>query len=214
MSVGHLWKFLQVPYSEGERLNNLEDKTLKGCWWKVSTLSLLLIQHWAISNYFGLSHDSSWKIALSLETALKWTDFFIHFIYFVLFFCRLYFDYFLFFISNKTCWILILAVIFCSGVRSSSIFTRLLQGLTRKKVRVFRIFLHFICDFFWLSIYIAKGAILGLRRFLASESPLKMKKSSFYFTLKSFFISKYLNFCLEFSIIEKNGLIGKIRSIS
>ena len=212
MSVGHLWKFLQVRYSEGERLNNLEDKTLKGCWWKVSTLSLLLIQHWARSNHFGLSHHSSRKIAFSLEIPLKWTDFFIYFIYFILFFCILI--TFCFFISNKTCWILVLAFMFCSGVRLSDILSRFLQGLTKKKVRVFHIFLQFSCDFFWLSIYIVEGATSGLKRVLASEIPLKIKKSFFYFTLKSLFISKCLNFCLDFSVMEKNGLIRKIRLIS
>ena len=40
-----------------------------------------------------------------------------------------------------------------------------------------------------------KGALSGLRRFLANESPLKMMTNAFYFTLKALFvlkISKYL----------------------
>ena len=30
-----------------------------------------------------------------------------------------------------------------------------------------------------------KGALLGLRQFLKTESPLKMMKNAFYFTLKA-----------------------------
>ena len=43
-----------------------------------------------------------------------------------------------------------------------------------------------------------KGALSGLKRFLATESPLKMMKTAFYFTLKSLFVLRYLNFCLDF----------------
>ena len=188
-----------------EKVKQFEGQNPERVLVKVSTLSLLLIQHWARSNHFGLSHHSSWKIALSLETTLKWTDFFIYFILFV--FCISI--TFCFFISNKTCRILVLAFMFCSGVRSSSVLTRFLQGLTKKKVRVFHIFLQFSCDFFWLSIYIVKGAISGLRRVLASETPLKIKKSSFYSTLKSLFISKCLNFCLDFSVMEKTDWLER-----
>ena len=35
---------------------------------------------------------------------------------------------------------------------------------------------------------IFKGAVLGLRQFLATESPLKMMKGAFYFTLKALFV--------------------------
>ena len=83
--------------------------------WKMSTLSLWWLQHWAISNKFGLPYHLFWKKALFLKTTLKWTEF------------LLFFDYFLYFISTKTWCILILASMFCSGVRSSSISTRLLQ---------------------------------------------------------------------------------------
>ena len=41
-----------------------------------------------------------------------------------------------------------------------------------------------------------------------------MMKIAFYFILKVFLFSRYLNFCLNFSVIEKNGLVGKIRLIS
>ena len=39
-----------------------------------------------------------------------------------------------------------------------------------------------------------KGARLGLRQFLATESPLKMMKNVFYFT---FSFSRYSNFSLD-----------------
>ena len=35
-----------------------------------------------------------------------------------------------------------------------------------------------------------KGAVSGLRKFLRTESPLKMMKNAFYFTLKSSFRSQ------------------------
>ena len=35
-----------------------------------------------------------------------------------------------------------------------------------------------------------KGALSGLRQILATESPLKMMKNDFYFTLKAHFILK------------------------
>ena len=35
-----------------------------------------------------------------------------------------------------------------------------------------------------------KGALPGLIKFLAAESPLKMMKNTFYFTLKALFILK------------------------
>ena len=39
-----------------------------------------------------------------------------------------------------------------------------------------------------------KGALSGLRQFLATESPLKMMKNAFYFTLKAFFVLKIFTF--------------------
>ena len=35
-----------------------------------------------------------------------------------------------------------------------------------------------------------KGALSGLRQFLATESPLKMMKNAFYFTSKALFVLK------------------------
>ena len=94
--------------------------------WKIPTLSLWLVQHWVISDNSGLSYHSFWKIALFLETTLKWTDFFL-----------IHFHYFFYFIWNKTCWILILASMFCLGMTPSSIFTSLFQ----KRKLEFAIFL-------------------------------------------------------------------------
>ena len=39
-----------------------------------------------------------------------------------------------------------------------------------------------------------KGALTGLRQFLATESPLKMMKNTFYFTLKALFVLKIFKF--------------------
>ena len=39
-----------------------------------------------------------------------------------------------------------------------------------------------------------KGTLSGLRQLLATESPLKMMKSAFYFTLKSLFVLKIFKF--------------------
>ena len=58
-----------------------------------------------------------------------------------------------------------------------------------------------------------KYALSGLKQFLASESPLKMLKNAFYFTLKPPFVPKYLNFCLDFSSMPKKSLIRKIKLI-
>ena len=66
-------------------------------------------------------------------------------------------------------------------------------------------------DFFHMYL---KGTLSGLRLFLATESPLKIVKNDCYFILNVFFsFSEYLNFCLDFSVMLKNGLIGKVRLI-
>ena len=39
-----------------------------------------------------------------------------------------------------------------------------------------------------------KGALSGLRKFLATESPLKMMKNAFYFTSKTLFVLKIFKF--------------------
>ena len=42
--------------------------------------------------------------------------------------------------------------------------------------------------------YDIKGELSRLRQFLAAESPSKMMKNAFYFTLKAFFILKIFKF--------------------
>ena len=60
-----------------------------------------------------------------------------------------------------------------------------------------------------------KGALSGLRQFLAIESPLKMMKNVFYFTSKVIFIRKIFKFfSWLFGHVMKNGLIRKVRLIS
>ena len=41
---------------------------------------------------------------------------------------------------------------------------------------------------FTLLVIMFKGALQGLRQFLITESPLKIMKNAFYFTLKAFFV--------------------------
>ena len=45
-----------------------------------------------------------------------------------------------------------------------------------------------------LTPYSIKGALSGLRRFLATESPLNIMKHAFYFTLKVLFVLKIFKF--------------------
>ena len=42
--------------------------------------------------------------------------------------------------------------------------------------------------------YELKGALSSLSQFLATESPLKMMKNAFYFTLKAFLVLKIIQF--------------------
>ena len=52
--------------------------------------------------------------------------------------------------------------------------------------------------------YSSKGALSGLRQFLANESPLKLMKNAFYFTLKALFVPKIFKFLsLLFGHVEK-----------
>ena len=49
---------------------------------------------------------------------------------------------------------------------------------------------------------------------MPTESPLKVTKNVFYFTLKALFVLNILSFCLDFLVAYRNGLIKKIRLIS
>ena len=51
-----------------------------------------------------------------------------------------------------------------------------------------------ICHYWYFLNYSFKGALSGLRQFLALESPLKMMKNAFYFTSKALFVPKILKF--------------------
>ena len=46
----------------------------------------------------------------------------------------------------------------------------------------------------WDGLKILKGALSGLRQFLATKRPLKMMKNAFYFTLKALFVLKICKF--------------------
>ena len=55
-----------------------------------------------------------------------------------------------------------------------------------------------------------KGALSGLRQFLATESPLKMIKNVFYFTSKALLVLKILKFLSWIFGHDQNGLIKKV----
>ena len=50
-----------------------------------------------------------------------------------------------------------------------------------------------MCDNNYIAFYF-QGALYGLRQFLATESPLKMMKNDFYYTLKALFVLKISKF--------------------
>ena len=54
---------------------------------------------------------------------------------------------------------------------------------------------------FRTTVKLFKGALSGLRQFMAIESPLKMMKNAFYFTLKALFVLKIFKFCLDFLVM-------------
>ena len=62
------------------------------------------------------------------------------------------------------------------------------------------------------AIGLFKATVSGLRQFLTIESPLKVMKNAFNFTLKALFILKIFKSCLEFLIMY--GIIKMIRLIS
>ena len=62
-----------------------------------------------------------------------------------------------------------------------------------------------------------KGTLSGMRKFLATETNLKMMNNAFYFTSKALFalmLSRCLSFWLEFLVMQQNGQIRKIMFIS
>ena len=70
-----------------------------------------------------------------------------------------------------------------------------------------------MCDCFWK--YLVKGELSGLRRFLATESSLRMMKKIFYFTLKAFLVLKIYKCvlifwsCMYFGYDKKNKVSFK-----
>ena len=66
---------------------------------------------------------------------------------------------------------------------------------------------------FWkilLKFVRIKGALYGLRQFLITESPLKMMKNAFYFTLKALFVLKIFKFLSWlFDYVEKTARLER-----
>ena len=59
-----------------------------------------------------------------------------------------------------------------------------------------------------------KGALLNLRKFLATECPLKIMENTFNLNLKALLVLKIFKFCLQFLVMLENGLNKKIGLIS
>ena len=67
------------------------------------------------------------------------------------------------------------------------------------------------------TFYEFKGLLPGLRRFLETERPFKMKENAFYFTLKALFVLETSNFLSWFfwsGRIRKLKLISKLMASS
>ena len=63
---------------------------------------------------------------------------------------------------------------------------------------------------FTLLVIMFKGALQGLRQFLITESPLKVTKNAFYFTLKAIFVLKILKFLSWlFGHVEKTARLER-----
>ena len=55
-----------------------------------------------------------------------------------------------------------------------------------------------------------KDALSSLRQFLATESPLKLMKNTFYFTLKTLFVLKIFKFLSSlFGHVEKKARLER-----
>ena len=66
------------------------------------------------------------------------------------------------------------------------------------------------CKFSIFGPNALKGVPLGVRKFLPTESLFKMMKN---LPLNFFSFSRYLNFCLDFWVMQKSGLIRNITLI-
>ena len=65
----------------------------------------------------------------------------------------------------------------------------------------------------FLTSNVFKGVLSGLWQFLATGSPLKLVKMLFISPQKLFLFSRCSNFCFDFFIMQKNGLIKKVTLI-
>ena len=72
-----------------------------------------------------------------------------------------------------------------------------------------KVLFHVAKTWYYLEC-VLKGALSGLRQFLATESPLKWWKMLFISPQKFFPFSRYLRFFLDFLVMQQNGLIRKI----
>ena len=61
-----------------------------------------------------------------------------------------------------------------------------------------------------IVIFSVKDALSGLRQFLPNESPLKMMKNAFYFTVKALFVLKIFKFLAWlFGHVEKTARLER-----
>ena len=65
-----------------------------------------------------------------------------------------------------------------------------------------------------LNLCESKVVLSNLRKFFATESPLKVKKNALYFILKSLFGLKVFKILSWLLVMQRNSLIGNIRIIS
>ena len=59
-----------------------------------------------------------------------------------------------------------------------------------------------------------KDALPSREQFFLTESPFKMMKNAFYFTLNTLLVLKIFNFCLQCLAMSINDMIRKIKLIS
>ena len=96
------------------------------------------------------------------------------------------------------CWFLNLIddrlwiIIFSTKVVFFSCRWKRVTSFKIKKPNSFNVFILFK-TFFTVDFHMVKGALGGLRQFLATESPLKVMKNNFYFTSKALFVLKIFN---------------------
>ena len=80
---------------------------------------------------------------------------------------------------------------------SNNIFRQISEKITEFNLKTKSLYLRLEFIKYWI-LFSFKGTLSGLKQFLASESPLKVMKNAFYFTLKAPFVLRYLSFYLDF----------------